>query len=772
MSASLFKIYDLWGTKQSFFFEESTSYEVNPLKELLKYNLLEYLIIPTSKFTNSKPYLIGYDKVIIDDYLKYKITNDIETNVFHIIDEIKKVSDRLNTTSELNISNWFSAHNGYDHNLLNNRKIASDNLSLVIPVPDFMSIGVQDIILDESKKYCNTSLLWRSVAAVLGAEEEIKKYNIKKDDVILVEDRTEKYVLVSKIKYDYSPDKKRLIPCHSIFISEELNSKKRNYWLSDKTTTGTEKLNLIDEKNGFIKPIKWTRRLNRSLLDVDYSDAKLVITIGDSQQYNNYTGIPIIHDTDNIFIARGAARYAVRSKYKIVSFYDQCKNLSLVITNKNEEIKFENLIEKNDRLPGGIKKEYDPVYGISLQVAKGAVDFYLNLGENRKDKRLKILHQKFDLSKYVNKSIQIPLVLYPSITAGQGNAQVHIMVSDSECYKNINVNELDVFLDWKNMKDASDDNNNPITLSYLEETMERSFPPVIPPVKYDRNSFIKLSYYVEPLINNKIGIFDIDSYNNSKKLYPTAKDLSRFEVCNCFGSDIKGHDSGLPSSYYHKELAKKYFDKLDYSYKNAPSEDYKKCCIKLISWTFQSTRFNNVIEDCLELVRERAFNYSGLSIEYFVLCGNMIRKAEHIEAYLNCFFYRLKKHNGLNNWIYGAIKIMMFNSEYFDDSKIDIDSYYEAINNLLEIDGLEDSKNLMKNVIDCILFMLKIRRKYSNFCKIESNDIRDIQTREKIFDTIQKSIAFNLYELIQKEADLLFKYLNGKGNLNLPTVDD
>ena len=737
MSASLFKIYDLWGTKQSSLFEESSVYEVNTLKELPKYSLLEYLIIPTSKFANSKPYLIGYDKVNIDDYLKYKITNDINTNVFHIIDEIKKVSNGQNASSELNISNWFSAHNGYDHNLLYNRQISYDNLSLVIPVPDFMSIGVQDIILNESNKYCNTSLLWRSVAAVLGAEEEIKKYKIKKDDVVLVEDRTEKYVLVSKIKYDYSPDKKNLIPCHSIFITEELNSKKGAYWLSNNLAFGKDNFNLIDEKNGFIKPIKRRKELNKSLIDVDYSDAKLVITIGDSQQYNNYHGIPIIHDTDNIFIARGAARYAVRSKNKIVSFYDQCRNLSLVITNKNEEIKFENLIEKNDRLPGGIKKEYEPVYGISLQVAKGAVDFYLNLGENRKDSKLKILQQKFDLSKYVNKSIQIPLVLYPSFTAGQGNAKVYITVSDTEYYKNINVNELDVLLDWKNMKDAFDENNNPITLSYLEETMERSFPPVIPPVKYDRNSFLKLSHYIEHFINNEIGVFDIDSYNNSKKLYPAAKDLSRFEVCNCFGSDVKGPDSGLPVRYNDKELAKKYFDKLNYSYKNAPSEESKKCCIKLISWTFQSTRFNNVIEDCLELLRERAFNYSGLSIEYFVLCGNMIRKAEHIEAYLNCFFYRLKKHNGLNNWIYGAIKIMMFNSEYFDDSKIDIDSYYEAINNLLEIDGLEDSKNLMKNVIDCILFMLKIRRKYSNFCKIESNDIRDIHAREKIFDTIQ-----------------------------------
>lgn len=90
MSASLFKIYDLWGTKQSSLFEESSVYEVNTLKELPKYSLLEYLIIPTSKFANSKPYLIGYDKVNIDDYLKYKITNDINTNVFHIIDEIKK----------------------------------------------------------------------------------------------------------------------------------------------------------------------------------------------------------------------------------------------------------------------------------------------------------------------------------------------------------------------------------------------------------------------------------------------------------------------------------------------------------------------------------------------------------------------------------------------------------------------------------------------------------------------------------------------------------
>lgn len=590
----------------------------------------------------------------------------------------------------------------------------------IIPIPERLNVDAQTQLIQANySSGSRTVLLWRSVAAFIGVEDRIRKCGLHQDSTVYVVDGND--VCITTTKLTVHECEGRLIPGHHLYYKN--GAKSDDNYPYDIYKAKYDSLNnylpFLCNNAGIIGE-KQSKQVPRLRNDIVLMDADYLIVCGDVDL--NLIKVPsrcqMTVDKTAECVTVGAGRFANRMKNGIISYYDECEALGLAVITPEEEVKLFTLIEATDKLTGGLEIKGITVTGISLNTANSQVDFYLLLGDQESNKPLKILSQKLDFEdSYVNKPRNIPLKLEPTMVAGQGRANVLVSPKNrTEGYGLKSVN-----LDWEQMVDAYD-NGNPVTIEYLEMTMERSFPLDIPPVKCDINKFNRQKRAMENYIDSFPNLLTYSELNRSSWPYrSTENGVKQFVRTNVFGSKRSSVD--LPLKPQDKQLAIDFFKCLynEYLYHN---EDIS--FIQPIAWTYHSEYFPKVYERLLSELNDVKCNRKDAMVSsFYSACANFLENDSHLALFMEAFFSKCDRNSSsIGNWLRSAYQILMYNTTFL--RLLDIDEVYKNLYQVLDY-YYDDAMSLKKKSLaqSYFIFLLKMRRYKHSFCKLESPDIKD-----------------------------------------------
>ena len=226
-------IFDITGTNKFYYFDADSNTEREELINSSSY-IPALLIKPDKNSDVRSPYLYDKEKPIVDDIIKINIVNSKREY------SINKSCVRSKTRMLLGLFNKirnqgsekYGAELAIDEDNSQNEVLedfktwASEVVrskktveSKIIPVPDNFPSSVQDIVINDFGSSNSVFLLWNSVASVLGLDKQLKDYDLKDGDKILVIDSNDLGQVYSVIEMKTCKKDGRLIPSHSIYYN-------------------------------------------------------------------------------------------------------------------------------------------------------------------------------------------------------------------------------------------------------------------------------------------------------------------------------------------------------------------------------------------------------------------------------------------------------------------------------------------------------------------------------------------------------------------------
>lgn len=776
-------VYDLSGTCTFQYYEADGEMMVSHLHSD---RLFPLVVTPSSQVTNRTPYLLDKKQILLDDIVAHKgntfhmdfgcvnSLNQMIVSLEHSIEILEKNTgfrvlddEKYYTNSVPSLKNWFRLTRKQIELKCVEKSQRKADIN-VIPISDRTSVEAQATFLNYLGNRDDSVLLWRSVAACIGYEEAIHAAGLVDGDKIAVIDHNTTGLVVSYITLHETDG--RLIPGHRIYYDSDTKKRTRHYPV-EKNYSYYSNFNdafpFTIEENKLV-PASWKKSETGWRITLDRNpQIKMLITVGNMQgiDYSLGNSVPTIVDPVGDCIGYGAARFANRMKHKIVSYYDECEALNLVVFTKGEEVEYKTLIKGTDKLQGGITVTGRPVTGIKLPNGGRRVRFYLRLGDPGRDKPLKLLEQEFTVSDdFIDNSRDVNLTLIPSMIAGQGRARVHITVSDpkdNDIFKPVDLN-------WELMQDAFtvvQKQKVHETVHTLEASLQRSFPVRIPPVKADSQKFFLVKRAVSDYLR---GTGSILSINLNRTTWPNGKafGIERFQRVNVFGVKKSGFD--FPIGMDDQELSRQFFRRLnDDALKNWEVDNAP---LTRVGWTYHGEYFPKVIERVLREL-ENAARW-GLSIpsQYMTICANLLETQEHLVRFLKAFFCRLDSKVGKHyNWLRGAYQVLMYHTAFLESDDFTIDECYTCITNLVAYYFQEcHHAKVQDYTLRVLVFLLKVRRYHPDFCRADSQDDQSKQA----YDALKRVVKNDSHPQLQPVQNMLGDFLDGKGSLDLPLDED
>ncbi|MFI3291685.1 MAG: hypothetical protein R3Y46_07385 [Opitutales bacterium] len=673
------------------------------------------LIIPP-KESNKKAYTQDFKQASIEDfYIDGKFSYPNTFSLSEILSKLEK------DDSFLKLKDYFNYQEA------DNKLNADKNIILV---PDSYSALTQEYLLSiDSFKREKTSLLWRSVAACLGANLK----DAKAEDKLLVIDSLNDEILATILilKEDTRNGKTLLVPQrkaykrHTYFYPYMKSILEQNSALPIEVDSFFRHTFYGTKNKTFIAPFKDTWREfdtpkddNICITQLDLSGIDHCIIIGDTKLPNGIVA-------KQTSLEEGVAKFAYYREKGYPTYLDQCEELSIIVQNpKEESIDTYILIPAKDDCVGGEEIQGKINEKTSIEKQNKMAQFLLKLGDTME---LKELSQEFPES-----TKDQSLTLIPAMIPGQGIARVKV-----EAYPLI---KEAVMLDFLNMKDSEK------TIESLQNEIKRSFPIEIPQVKVNPKSW-------NEILKNKINIFlnteeiNPDIFSKSKYENQNAVGIERFQRLNVFAKEGE-----IPKEF--EELVNHLFLKLKKYYNKSPKD-----AMRIAAWTYDYKNlgyFDKIKEDILEAFE----NGERMPKQAHTFCGNCLKNNVDLIRYYNAFVQNLferistakfnindsypKKIEGLSDWLRGFSELLVNNNEFF--------AMFEN----------EEYKTLIKYTpIDCAEFLLYVYVSY-----MRHNDIAAIRSLLKTMlfllkyrkynkDFLRNTDPFqmNLYELILEKTD-------------------
>ena len=435
-------------------------------------------------------------------------------------------------------------------------------------------------------------LLWRSVAAALGAME----------------------------RYDF-PNRGKLVVADGYQLAE-YNAVEIRFMRERKTGRILPQRSSVSLHRNDCEGCKDVRfYLNRSC-----RDQSAVYKLGD--RHTLHLGIGLLKPTNFIcshegivysacdeILRAGVQRYLREETAGLISYFDELDGLYLVIQTKGEEVEFSPLVEPDEFFPGGTLYTGTKQKGGALQAGATKLSLYLLQGEQSDNVLLKEMVEKLEYTTPQTTDI----FFEASITPGQGLASVMFSADFLEKPLPLDLTKLSI---------------STYTKSRIEREMKRHFPPVMPYVEASEDIWksIKdevIGYIRRGGVISDTGLFyrpqpyfgKIDSMNNrggrhygydrlfdERKMSPI--DLLKRE--NVFGN-APGHEfptDGVDWDILFKRLASDFRSGRD--------------VVRLIAWTYQSEN------EEFEPIRNFFYNSyvkrgEPLRAEAYSFCANCFR---------------------------------------------------------------------------------------------------------------------------------------------------
>ena len=730
--SDVFAVMDLWGTGTCGCYSASGETDAAIMNN--ETVVLHPILVCPESNTNRQNYVMSENQVLLDDCIvenndgTFLISTGNMISLDKIItslyeSEYRKGKDKLQS--------WARGELQYLPAL-------GKSSEFIIPVPDRLTVDSQTVVIDALRTGLgkNCTLLWRSVAAYLGNRKRFP-IQLRKNDKVAVVDIEKTGITISYLWIDIERKRGELIPAHRLFYDSESGKRKAEnypYDVHQQSSVYTVSMPYQLDNGMLIPAVKRKKSVHNIDAAVDSlyrCQCSAVIVIGKIGEPLKQTITARFHNTvfdeNEESILYGCACFANCIQHKIVSYYDECEALSLVVTTKNEQYHFKTLIEDSKKLESGLFIHGKTVDGVFLNAGSTAVDFYLRLGPAVRYGRLKSISQPYSVPEDLKAELHgksIELELKPALVAGQGRATVDISPKESK-YKSI---IPDVRLDWELMKEARD-KSIPITVEYLEENMQRSFPPDIP--------YAKAKDYISPSIGNYIRGFISNPNSNpainlNSPVWPNQnkKDVSKFVKLNTFGVPVTGYD-GLPSyGRYGKEIYYHFFDAVDRNFSSGSG------LMKVAAWTYHPDSFPRIMEYVRSHLKRMVRGSGGnmvLPPEEASFIANMFVTGDDALLFMSAFQKKISRMysggivTGGNNWYRAAYQIMMSNPEIFNQiMKNGNEDLYKILNALIYFYYANASSRryiVCSTICKVLCFLLKARSVDSSFCKAGEEDV-------------------------------------------------
>lgn len=698
---------------------------------------------------NKAPYLIdledfSFDDIVGIDYEKEKIT--LNRNVlyypYRLFNKLKGMPDDIRIESAFLKENCNKLQRKYHIDTSNDKYT-------IITIPDRMDVQQRDALLSSAKSsgLNNPILLWRSIAACLGANDEQSFKNLKDGDFVLIIDSNPVGILLTKLKIHKTSKTNDIpIPGHYNYRNAEgrVSSNYYHYYAYEKNIENLLPFHVTLSSSQcivFKKNDSSNEKCN--LNNINVSTVKLIINLNkDSNNLqSDWRALPaVINDSNDDLVFKGAYIFADRMDSGAIPYYEECEALNLVLFSRaTEEYYFKELIKYTEMLPAGRSIQQETINGISLQPGE-KVGFYLLFGNVDRTKPLRYLEQPLNVSKdNIEHSKNTPLSLEASVFAGQGQAVVKISQETPSDPLVINP----VNLDWQLMKISN-------TLAWLEEHLERSFPIDIPAVEADASKFIRELSDIQYYISNP-GIYTLPKLNKSTWPNKDKQGIERFRRQNVFGNAI-GKDLPITNDI-NKNIAVRLFEELSNQYNRVSSD--KDAILTTIGWTYHKEYFGKAINDVIRRIKEAATSKVGVPPQYFTCIANMVDDDKLLIEFYKSLAERLKNPDRIDHWCRGAYSILMFHTAFL--KQIDYKTHRNLLRNLCIAsihNKLSGKDSVSKNIDNVLLFLLKVRRYYPNFCKNNSNNASDRDDYSMLRTILMNPLAVFVKSLIEISYDI------------------
>ncbi len=432
-------------------------------------------------------------------------------------------------------------------------------------------------------------LLWRSVAAALGAME----------------------------RYDF-PNRGSLVVADGYQLAEY---------------NAVEIRFMRERKTGRILPQRSSVSLHsndcegctdvRFYLNRSYRDQSAVYKLGN--RHTLHLGIGLLRPINFInshegmaysvrdeILRAGVQRYLREESKGLISYFDELDGLYLVIQTKGEEVEFKPLVEPDEFFPGGTLYKGSKQKGGALPAGATKLSLYLLQGKQRDNVLLKEMVENLEYATPQTADI----FFEASITPGQGLASVMFSAD---------------FLEKPLPLDLTKLTTSEYTKARIEREMKRHFPPVMPfveasdaiweSVEYETSLYLRTGrlpsatglFYkpqpywgaVDPEAGGGYRHFGFDRFFDSEKMSPI--DLLKRE--NVFGN-APGHK--YPIADFDWDAL---FQRLASDYHQG------KNVLRMIAWTYQcdNSSFEFIRKACY---RQYVMNGCGLSTVEYTFCAN------------------------------------------------------------------------------------------------------------------------------------------------------
>ncbi len=704
----------------------------------LRWDLLIY-----GKHANARSYIQDYQKPSIED---------LDNSDHYFLNDLLSKQDVNDEKLREHLSDYFTQLHG---------RLGGKRWFILVP-DSWGPLWQESIIKSIPLARNNVFLLWRGVAAVLGSADRLIKPR-ENDTVVVVDSQMNGVVSLSKLAMAFNENGKELIPQRKSYNRHKTSYLNVPLYLTRKA----------NPKEAFL----WGTR-NEYTID-NQALGRIHKFIGNTRHVilvncNNVT-IPSLQGiaVDGMTLEKGVRRFINKQRQGQTAYYDEMEALSLIVQTADEQVMAKPLVEADEKFPGGKEKCIDEIRDAArIKQGSSHVNLLLCMGAASPDAPLKIKKHSFKDSLSEDQSIHIRARMMP----GQGMAVVTI---ESDFLRE--PIELD-FL--SNMSDQDEKKRN-LTISIIENEMERSFPPDSPHVVADYDLWIsgstgtqQIKRSVEKYLAGQIAP-DGGWFAQATKLYPNfvplpsgLSPLERLRRKNVFGNDPKKGFPLQPSNMMFQDNFNfdALFKKLVDDYNRAENDQRTRDQLtRLIAWTYQSEfpGFRSIRKQALKHIQDYAQGIATAPFKKteYTLCANLCVEPSEWRICLKAISLRLSNsNNSVTNDFYLLYNLLQFHPTIIYDTGI-TDKCWEWVK-LIPF-WYERDKTMpvaIGYILKSILYFLRCRRFDGKVFLTQDRD-------NKHYTIINRCLQQKVHSQHEKLRLLVIEYLNNKGTIDGLPVD-
>lgn len=614
-------------------------------------HLRHVLVYPKDDGSNRAPHLLDPERPDVADLLDPNgdIAPDIRERTWLmrelLLPEDLNASPFWQTPPDRRIfRDWFDYQRGVLDEADGERRSPDQT---ILAVPDFLGIKAQESLLSDSGfDRIRTRLLWRPIAAALGAEDMLEESGVSPGDRVAVLDVSPDGAYFDLCILKMVPPKDEdwsgasswphLVPCRATAPEMPRTAQDNGFFFCSPTKGGKFGENRIRfdlamsfggtfllprggtwiEQDSSILPFSPSLRNVesnelRQKISETLASCKIALSVGAPfrKEAPFPAGVPLIREPEGRnWILRGCIRFAIREANGTPTYYDEMQGLFQVVRAEMEErIVPVEWIPPNSMAKGGGRVSGPPV---KRRLIAGSESIQNHISFEKPTGTTHLREYIHSLKSPLKETVNV--VYRATAVPGQGFAEIKVtgIPGQSEA----------ITFDLRQTVPAFEPDGRPTTINRLEAKLDRSYPPEIPRVEAQDVNSEDARW---PEIKANVAMYLEDSVLAADSFYVLAplefvsgqtdkeRGLGVLKRYNVFGSSSEFRFPIDPS--FPPERFRQVFHKLAEDWQRCPRNGSLKMkngrmkesdFIRLIAWTYQ--RDNPVFSDITEEILAKA----------------------------------------------------------------------------------------------------------------------------------------------------------------------